>query len=406
MTISSIDSRLKLRLHRRYQEELTSTLKNYKKILTPAIASWIKDHTGALNEYSPLKWYFLKQVQAYITITKTLPKLSSTPTHFSSFDDAVFEEWNRSEFVDVFLKNLNQGKSIKAATKAALKHFEQHLISIGARQILHQERIHPSYRIQTSLGDYKKGKKVCRLLQMTLHIEGKELQLMTKSLKEMKSFSQRIETALKVIKEFSPESWQRFRTFTEVIIPIKQSEFVSYSHQDLPGYSMINLYDRDFVDLMDDLLHENGHHHLNYYLNLGKIIDEPQDCIYYSPWRRSLRPLRGIYHAFFTFFWAFELFSSLAHAKELDSAFYHFSSSEKEKIFWRAIEEFYMLDYSYQDLLWANKQKLISVTGWKFIQEQRKVLLKHKKKVVDWEKKLKTYRPQLKELKKILKSNS
>lgn len=166
---------------------------------------------------------------------------------------------------------------------------------------------------------------------------------------------------------------------------------------------MINLYDRDFVDLIDDLLHENGHHHLNYYLNLGKLIEGTSDCIYYSPWRRTLRPLRGVYHAYFTFFWAFELFSSLASAKEVDSIFYIFGPKEKEKIYWRVVEEYWMLDYTFKDLQWAKNRGLISKVGWKFIQEQRKTLLKHKKKIGSWEKKLKAHRPQLRELKKTLK---
>ena len=167
---------------------------------------------------------------------------------------------------------------------------------------------------------------------------------------------------------------------------------------------MINLYDRDFVDLMDDLLHENGHHHLNHYLNLEKLIDEPEDLIYYSPWRRTQRPLRGIYHAYFTFFWAFRLFSDMASGN-LDDSSYKFSPAEKEKILWRAVEEFHMLKYSFEDLKWAKKQGLITVTGWKIIQPQQKELLKFKTKVAGWEKKIKSHRKELLTLKSDLKAN-
>ncbi|HXH73676.1 MAG TPA: HEXXH motif-containing putative peptide modification protein [Bacteriovoracaceae bacterium] len=401
---TSTYSRLNSRLHRKYLANLKAILKAIKSIPPDEITYWVKTNKAYLAGYSAVKWNFLKQFESYIDIARTIPKLSVIPTDFSKHDDEAFERWSQSEFSDVFLKTLNQGKSIKVATDAALKQFEQHLLTFGNRQILRADKTHPAYRIQTSLGEYKKAKKVLRLLETTMHLEGKELNLMTSSLKEMMSFSQKIEIALKVIKKFSPTSWDRFKVFTEVIIPIKQSEFVSYSHQDLPGYSMINLFDRDFVDIMDDLLHENGHHHLNYYLNLGKVIEEPQDCIYYSPWRRTLRPLRGIFHAHFTFFWAFELFASLASAKELDSIFYVFGPKEKEKIYWRAVEEYWMLEYSYHDLHWANRHGLISDVGWKLIQEQRKHLVKYKKKVSGWEKHLKAHKIQLKELKSTLKS--
>jgi hypothetical protein len=219
----------------------------------------------------------------------------------------------------------------------------------------------------------------------------------------MKAFSQRIETALRVIRRFSPTSWERFAAFTEVIVPIAQPELVSYSHQELPGHSMINLYNRDFVDLLDDLLHENGHHHLNYYLNLGKLIDEPVENIYYSPWRRTLRPLRGIYHAYFTFFWAFRLFSDLVKANDVDSIFYLFSDVEKEKITWRAIEEFYLLSFSYEDLRWARRRGLVADAGWELVREQQKELAKFRKQLPALERKLRAHRGELRELKATLK---
>ena len=208
--------------------------------------------------------------------------------------------------------------------------------------------------------------------------------------------------ALKIIKTYSPDSWERFKSFTDIIIPINQKEFVSYSHQELPGTSMINLRDRDFIDLIDDLLHENGHHHLNYYLNLEKLIDEPVDNIYYSPWRRTLRPLRGVYHAYFTFFWAFKIFSDLA-SSSLENSQYTFSKQEQEKIFWRVVEEYYMLNYTFLELTWAKKQGLITTRGWSLISEQQIILKRFARKINLWEKKVGTHKKELQELKSTLK---
>jgi len=396
-------SQLKSRLKSKYQRDLKIVLKDIKKLPARKVYEWTLDNQSELSEYSSINWNFLKQLKDFNFFNSAAPDLGKKD--FGDKEEIVFEKWNNSEFADVFLKSLNKGNFLGKASLQTLNVFDNHLFTFAERNIARKDKLSKHYRVQSSLGEVKKGKKISRLLETTLHIEGKDLRLMTSSLKEMKTFSQRIEVALKIIKKFSPTSWERFVTFTDIIIPIKQPQLVSYSHQDLPGHSMLNLYHRDFVDLMDDLLHENGHHHLNYYLNLGKLIDEPVEQIYYSPWRRTLRPLRGIYHAYFTFFWAFKLFADLSKAEDVDSIFYLFKKEEKEKIIWRAVEEYWMLEYTYQDLVWARKQGLINDTGWTLIDGQKKELNKFRKKIVVWEKKLKSHKKELSELKSVLKKS-
>ncbi len=398
---STIYSRLKSRLKRRYKSNYLRTHKELKRFPDTYTAKWLSENKDEFIEFTPQRWFFLKQVETLLFFLTKNEKLKNSED-FTQEDDEIFERWNKSEFADVFLKLLNKRMSLRQASINTSKVFDEHLVALGNLHLLKSSRATPNYRLQPSLGDIKKGTKVSKLLETTLHLDGKELALLTSTLKEMKQFSTKIEVALRVIKYFSKDSWDRFSAFTEIIIPIKQEEFVSYSHQELPGTSMINLFHRDFVDLLDDLLHENGHHHLNYYLNLQTLIQEPIECIYYSPWRRTLRPIRGIYHAYFTFFWAFKLFSDMAQSKELDSIWYIFSKDEQEKIIWRAVEEYWMLDYSYQDLLWAKQKGLITIEGWSLIQEQRKNVTKLKSKVLIWEKSLKNYRKDFKELKKTL----
>jgi len=374
-----------------------------KAIPNGPLKSWIKDHNDELSQYSNINWFFLKQLETFFYLQTVVVK-EGTDIGLSAGEERIFDIWNNSEFADIFLKTLNKGKSVQEASRLTQKHFEQHLLTLGKRHIQKIDVFSKSYRIQSVLGERMRKGKISPLLSTTLHLEGKDLDLMTSSLKDMNLFSQRIELALKLIRKYSFSSWERFTAFTDVIIPIKDKEFVSYSHQEFPSVSMINLYDRDFVDLMDDLLHENGHHHLNHYLNLEKLIDEPEDLIYYSPWRRTQRPLRGIYHAYFTFFWAFRLFSDIASAKDEDSS-YKFTPPEKEKILWRAVEEFHMLNYSFEDLKWARKQGLITETGWNIIRSQQKELLKFKMKVAVWEKKIKSHRKELLTLKSDLRVN-
>jgi hypothetical protein len=345
----------------------------------------------------------VKQIENFLYLESHRPEHNSGKVEFSEEEDEIFERWNKSEFADVFIEHMQRYHRVDKASEATLKVVSRHLLGLGNRHILKLNPKDSFYRIQPSLGDIAKDGKISKLLETTLHLEGKDLKLLTSSVKEMKKFSLRIDIALKVIRRYSPTSWERFVAFTDVIIPIKQKQLVSYSHQELPGVSMINLYDRDFVDLIDDLLHENGHHHLNHYLNLGKLIEEPIDCIYFSPWRNTLRPLRGIYHAYFTFFWAFKLFSDLASAKEVDSIWYLFSATEKEKILWRAIEEYWMLKYTFEDLKLARKRGLINDTGWELVTEQNKLMGRFSKKIPLWEKRIPHHRSELKALKTQLK---
>jgi HEXXH motif-containing protein len=114
--------------------------------------------------------------------------------------------------------------------------------------------------------------------------------------------AQRIQTAVCTIEKAWPLGGQLLSLLTSRIIPLRARGVVSFSYRHRPGLSFINCFDRDDLDLIDDLIHENSHHHLNLLLRKQVLYrgDQNRD-IFYSPWRRSLRPIRGILHATFTF---------------------------------------------------------------------------------------------------------
>ena len=162
----------------------------------------------------------------------------------------------------------------------------------------------------------------------------------------------KIEQAKNSIKElelFWKEGFDLFSTLTDTILIVQSDGLVSYSHFTEPGVSYINFIDRDLLDSIDDLIHENAHHHLNLLLKKYRVFKKDDfDTVYYSPWRRELRSLYGIYHASFTFSYGAMLF-------------YHIFTSEKkdrsiltERDFLRAksrfAEETLMLNYSLEDL--------------------------------------------------------
>ncbi|OQW50809.1 MAG: hypothetical protein A4C66_05215 [Nitrospira sp. HN-bin3] len=99
---------------------------------------------------------------------------------------------------------------------------------------------------------------------------------------------------------------------TNRVIPLHAKGVVSFSYRHRPGLSFINCFDRDNLDLIDDLIHENSHHHLNLLLRKHVMYQgDHNQQIFYSPWRRTLRPLRGILHATFTFTMGALLFQHL-----------------------------------------------------------------------------------------------
>ncbi|MGH7254944.1 MAG: aKG-HExxH-type peptide beta-hydroxylase [Nitrospirales bacterium] len=124
---------------------------------------------------------------------------------------------------------------------------------------------------------------------------------------------QRISTALDVLKAAWPAGFELVRALTTRIVPVHAAGVVSYSDRTRPGLSCLNTVDRGNLELVDDLLHENSHHHLNLILRRDRLRrkDRHQE-VFYSPWRKSLRSLHGILHATFTFTMGACLFDRLA----------------------------------------------------------------------------------------------
>lgn len=180
--------------------------------------------------------------------------------------------------------------------------------------------------------------------------------------------SERIEKALAVLRAAWPEGARTVEDFTRALIPVTQPELVSYSFAPAPGWSYLNLYDRDFVDLVDDLVHENAHHHLNYILAREALLAPPSGgddgLVYYSPWREALRPLRGIFHAVFTFTAGAELFAHLWRALDRGVLLPHrFTAAERRKIAARCLEETLQVRYSLVDLAHAWRAGRVTEKG-------------------------------------------
>ena len=170
----------------------------------------------------------------------------------------------------------------------------------------------------------------------------------------------RINRAWTIIQEAWPEGHGVLSLHTSRIVPLKAKGVVSFSYRHRPGLSFINCFDRDNLDLVDDLIHENSHHHLN--LLLRKYVmyqGDRNQQVFYSPWRRSLRPFRGILHAAFTFTMGamlFERLSTWASGMGGSTRWKRAGLTEKDlqRARFRCLEEVESVRYSIHDLEYAS----------------------------------------------------
>ena len=170
----------------------------------------------------------------------------------------------------------------------------------------------------------------------------------------------RIGQAWTTIQEAWPEGSAVLTLLTTRIVPLKAKGVVSFSYRHRPGLSFINCFDRDHLDLIDDLIHENSHHHLNLLLRKHVMYHgDHNQQIFYSPWRRSLRPMRGILHATFTFVigaMLFERLSTWASGLGGSARWKRAGLTQRDlqRARFRCLEEVESVRYSIQDLEYAD----------------------------------------------------
>ena len=190
-------------------------------------------------------------------------------------------------------------------------------------------------------------------------VYGKDRQPRTVAETEQKRV-ERISRAWRTIQEAWPEGHAVLAVLTSRIVPLKAKGVVSFSYRHRPGVSFINCFDRDNLDLIDDLIHENSHHHLNLLLRKHVMYrGDHNQQIFYSPWRRSLRPLRGILHATFTFTMGamlFERLSSWASGRGGAARWKRAGLTQRDlqRARFRCLEEVESVRYSLQDLHYAD----------------------------------------------------
>ena len=186
----------------------------------------------------------------------------------------------------------------------------------------------------------------------------------------------RIGRAWRAIELAWPEGHALLKLLTSRVIPLDAPGVVSFSYRHRPGLSFVNCFDRDNLDLIDDLIHENSHHHLNLLLRKHVLYHgDRNQQIFYSPWRRSLRPIRGILHAAFTFTMGARLFARLsawAETREGKTEWRNAGLTARHLVRarFRGLEEIESVRYSLHDLEYAGRHlKWITSSGARLVKQ-------------------------------------
>jgi hypothetical protein len=186
----------------------------------------------------------------------------------------------------------------------------------------------------------------------------------------------RITHACAVVQQAWLEGHEILTLLTARFIPLRAKGVVSFSYRHRPGLSFINCFDRDNLDLIDDVIHENSHHHLNLLLRKQILYHgDRNQQIFYSPWRRSLRPLRGILHAAFTFTMGamlFERLSTWASGRGGSARWKKagLTARDLQRARFRCLEEVESVRYSVQDLEYADRHlKWLTGSGRRLVKQ-------------------------------------
>lgn len=183
----------------------------------------------------------------------------------------------------------------------------------------------------------------------------------------------RLGQALALIDAAWPAAGGWLRRRTDRVVPLIEPGTVSYSLRARPGVSFICAGGKSVLELADDLLHENAHHELHWREELGELERSDGSPAYYSPWRRSVRPLRGILHACFTFLRRAELFIRLLAASRRRAVVAGVRiSAERRRFLARGVlEECSALEFSLADVERAARAGELTSGGKKLLREMQ-----------------------------------
>lgn len=346
-----------IEIHSELYDELYNAFSLHKNVLSSFSDLFA---TNELKAYQPKSFYILKRFEKYLHCYDITHSPQDHDFDSDDQQDYLYEFWTEGDHCEEFLAFNTQLLDAVESSKMMLSKEQDRIIDIFHTHFgTGSSKTRP---IIIELGEVLHEGKIHLAPTCEISLENTSIRFVNNSQFADKEL-ERIKIALDRLKAYFKQGLAKFELLTSTIVPLHQEGIVSYSLEDLPSVSCINISERDDIDLLDDLLHENGHHHMNFYLRDFELIYEDDEEIYYSPWRRALRPIRGLYHAVFTFYFAEELFYNLIiNNIEL-------TDEERIKVESRFCQEYLMIDLCKKQIDTAINDEKISKQGIKLIQE-------------------------------------
>jgi hypothetical protein len=348
-------------------------------------------------EYSSKSYYWLLQLDKLNYLYHLHLDYKLEPEDRDDICDEILEYWEESEFGDLFFeKKPEKNNEISTASRNLVPMLENQIISIFYLHLIGHYSA-PTSAIYIPIQEFGESNQYLFLGKQNncfeiptefqnkavLNIgklENDELILLDDSDKEYPvkganqlrlfsdfyvlskdaAISKRVQSTLEKYRTYLPFYYDFLKCYTSAIVNICDEDMVSHSTEELPGFTFINFGNRSDVELIDDLIHENGHHFLNTFLAQDELFEESSEAVFFSPWRKTLRPIRGIYHAYCTFMWAAYLFHDLLSNEKFVA---EFSSEQLAHFKIRLFEELKMLEIAKIEMQKAFKEKSITVRG-------------------------------------------
>lgn len=275
-----------------------------------------------LQSYSELKYFIeiLKELKNTKDVFYFQKEICENLIHDFGEEDFRFLEWERNKPIKKDLQKIVE-RWVKEAKTKLLKYDNTYSLSEDSIRFYYKTNKEP----------YKIGANVKFILCKTPKEKVEQLKI-----------------AEEELQKFFPYGFSLYKLLTQKIIIVRSNDLVSYSFFHEPGISYINVIDRNLLQTIDDLVHENAHHHLNLILRKYKILQKNSKKVFFSPWRKELRGIYAILHAVFTFSFGAKLF--LAIVNEWNKFPTKLKKTDFEISCLRFVEETLMLEYSLEDL--------------------------------------------------------
>jgi len=132
---------------------------------------------------------------------------------------------------------------------------------------------------------------------------------------EVRGLSAKLSRAVELVREAWEEVYRDLLAHTHEVVPMSERRVAPDLLPGRPGASYIHYAGKSAAGLAVDLVHENAHHRIQGLAALGALHRDHGETMYFSPWRRTMRPLEDILQSTYALTFRMELLRRLVGTK-------------------------------------------------------------------------------------------